>query len=312
MAKRLIVASYLYNYIAIASKNFNYYNYLFSKYHFYIVVMYLVMNSLRIYLSLLLLSTALLTGKRETIAVLGRQLRTYFIPSVIETMFCIAVTEQQQCSVTNLPVFQDSRHLNSSLARPSDDKLQAIVPAFSFTCTGRVTEWKACVEQGGGVQRYYIQFQVWRSTGLQGCYRLVGSNAPPLGAGGAVDIDLLLQPSDHCLVLPVAENEQIEFQPGDVIGYYADRYRRIGNDPNDGGVQWIENNTVVVYHTVDVPLSDLKTEYAISPLGPDPAACGFNIAASTSNSHVLSISTSGAPIITLTLGMIIIMILSSL
>ena len=50
------------------------------------------------------------------------------------------------------------------------------------------------------------------------------------------------------------------------IGYYADRYKSDGTDPNNGGVQWIEDNNVVVYHAVDVPLSELKIEYAISPL----------------------------------------------
>ena len=202
--------------------------------------------------------------------------------------------------MTSLPVFQDSRDFD--LGRPPDDKLQAIVPAFSFNCTGRVTEWRACLEPGAVSERYYIQFQVWRSTGVQGCYRLMGSNAPPLGAGGVVDVNLLLAPSGRCVVLSVAENKQIEFQPGDVIGYYADRYRSDGTDRDYGGVQWILGNNVVVYHTVDVPLSDLKTEYAISPLGPDPASCGFNIAPSTSVLHDLSIVTSGAPIITISLG----------
>ena len=153
------------------------------------------------------------------------------------------------------------------------------------------------------MERYYIQFQVWRPTGVQGCYRLMGFNAPPLSVGGAVDVNQLLVPSGHCVVLSVAENEQIEFQPGDVIGYYADRYKSDGKDENSGGVQWIGDSNVVVYHTVDVPVSDLKREYAISPLGPDPASCGFNIAPSTSNLHDLSIETSGAPIITVTLGM---------
>ena len=160
------------------------------------------------------------------------------------------------------------------------------------------------MEPGGSNvnERYYIQFQVWRSTGDQGCYTLVGSNAPPLGEGGAVNVSQLLAPTDRCVVLPVAENEQIEFQPGDVIGYYADRHKSNGEDSDDGGVQWIEDNNVVVYHIVDVPLSDLKTKYAISPLGADPVACGFNIANSTSNSHDLSMVMSGAPIITVTLG----------
>ena len=110
--------------------------------------------------------------------------------------------------MTSLPVFQDSRDFDPG--RPPDDKLQAIVPALSFTCTGKVTD------QGGGGERYYFQFQVWRSAGVQGCYTLVGSNAPSLSAGGVVDENLLLAPSGRSVLLPVGKNEQIEFQPGDV------------------------------------------------------------------------------------------------
>ena len=159
------------------------------------------------------------------------------------------------------------------------------------------------MQHGGSNARYYMQFQVWRSTGVQGCYTLVGSNASPLGAGDAVVISLLLRPSDQCLVLQVAENEQIEFQPGDVIGYYADQFSGDGFNRTVGGIQVIEVNNVVVYHIVDVQLSDLKTEYAIPSLGAaDPATCGFNISTSTSTLHDLTIVTSGAPIITVTLG----------
>ena len=165
------------------------------------------------------------------------------------------------------------------------------------------------MDQGGSLARYYMQFQVWRSTGVHGCYTLVGSNASPLGEGDAVVLSMLLKPINRCVDLPVAENEQIEFQPGDVIGYYTDQYKSDGFDRTDGGVQVITDNNVVVYHTVDVPLSDLKTEYAISPLGPNPAACGFNIAGSNSTLHDLSLSTTGAPIITVSLCMIIIIMM---
>ena len=205
--------------------------------------------------------------------------------------------------MNNLPYFVDRSRFNFNyLGRPPNDRLQAIIPALSFTCAGRVTEWRACVDHGNDNARYYMQFQVWRSTGVQGCYTLVGSNASPLGAGG-MDLSMLLQPnSARCVVLPVAENEQIEFQAGDVIGYYADQYKSDGTYRTNGGIQVARDNDVVVYHTINVPLSDLKTEYAIPSLGADPAACGFNIATSTSTLHDLSIVTSGAPIITVTLG----------
>ena len=205
--------------------------------------------------------------------------------------------------MNNLPAFQDSRLLGIYMGSPSNDGLQAIVPALNFTCAGRVTEWRTCVDPQSMMARYYIQFQVWRSTGVQGCYTLVGFNAPSLGAGGAVDVNLLLESTDGCVVLPVAENEQFEFQPGDVIGYYADRYNSSGSDPSDGGVQVLLDDNAVFFQAVGVPLSDLKSEYAISLLGADHASCGINISLSTSVLYDLPMVMSGAPVLSMTIGM---------
>ena len=214
-------------------------------------------------------------------------------------------TEQQQCGVANLPAFGDRRRDDEFLGVPPDDRLQAIVPAYTFNCTGRVTEWRACVDQGGSSERYYIQFQVWRPTAILGCYTRVGYNAPPppnSGGGNRVDnAGELLQPDDRCVHLPVNESEQIEFQPGDVIGYYADRFRDYDYDPDDGGVQVVRDENVVVYNKIDVPLDDLKTQYAIPDLGPDPSSCGFELEGSDSDLFQMTSSTNGALILSLSL-----------
>ena len=42
-------------------------------------------------------------------------------------------------------------------------------------------------------------------------------------------------PLHRCVVLPVRENQQIEFQPGDIVGYHFLN----GNDRTYGGIQWI-------------------------------------------------------------------------
>ena len=90
--------------------------------------------------------------------------------------------EQQQCSVDNLPEFGDI--YTTSTDRPSRDRFQAIVPAYTFNCTGRVTEWRACLHPGATTnEMYYIQFQVWRPTGIGGCYELVDYNIPLDDAG---------------------------------------------------------------------------------------------------------------------------------
>ena len=225
--------------------------------------------------------------------------------------------QQQQCGVANLPAFGDRRDDEDFLGRPPDDRLQVIVPTYTFNCTGRVTEWRACVVPGGGGERYYIQFQVWRPTAVLGCYRLVGYNAPPEptfdGMGEVNNADQLLQPGDPsnlCVRLPVSEDEEIEFQPGDVIGYYTDRFRerndRDPDDPDDGGVQVISDQNVVVYNRIDVPLDDLKTQYAIPALGSDPSSCGFELEGSDSNLFQMTSSIAGAPIISLSLATIVV------
>ena len=203
--------------------------------------------------------------------------------------------QQQQCSVDRLPVFGDTEGRDT----PDHDRFQAIVPAYTFQCSGRVTEWKACVHPGGStLPQYYIQFQVWRSTGIDGCYDLVGYNTP-LDADMSelsdsviiIDGEGYLLPGrdnapDRCVVLPVRESLQIEFQPGDVIGYYVDYF--FGNylillvdyifgeqDKDYGGIQWIEDDEAVVYYGDDLPREDIKSQYAIGIPNIDPSVCGF-------------------------------------
>ena len=209
--------------------------------------------------------------------------------------------QQQQCSVDRLPVFGDTDDWDLV---PDSDRFQAVVPAYTFQCSGRVTEWRACVLPGGSRdEQYYIQFQVWRSTGIDGCYDLVGSNSP---LDDEDSEEFLSPPGDsddplhRCVVLPVSESQQIEFQPGDVIGYYVDHFRD-GQDRNNGGIQWIEeNDDVVVYYRDNLPREDIKSQYAIGITNMNPSACGFPT--ENSNLHSLSNIASSAPIISLSIG----------
>ena len=205
--------------------------------------------------------------------------------------------------MNRLPVFGDTEGRN----RPDSDRFQAIVPAYTFQCSGRVTEWRACVQPGGiSSCQYYIQFQVWRSTGIDGCYELVGYNTP---LGDEDSEEFLSPPGDsddplhRCVVLPVRESRQIEFQPGDVIGYYVDHFRN-GFDQNNGGIQWIEGDEleVVVYYRDNLPREDIKSQYAIGITNINPSACGFEISTETSDLYTLSTVASSAPIISLSIG----------
>ena len=219
----------------------------------------------------------------------------------IKCTSCFAGQQQQQQCVDNLPEFGNGN-------RPDgNDRFQAIVPAYTFQCTGRVTEWRACVEQGGSAnEQYYIQFQVWRPT-VEG-YELVDYNIPLDDAGknetNVSNSDVIIEaegflspPGDrgeHCVVLPVRESQQIEVQPGDVVGYYVDHFNN-GDDRTNGGIAWADSTAVTVYYTDDIPRVDIKTQYALNV---NPTACGFQVS-STGNSHSLSTTEISAPIISL-------------
>ena len=184
---------------------------------------------------------------------------------------------------------------------PGHDRFQAIVPAYTFQCSGRVTEWGACVQPGGkSSEEYYIQFQVWRPTGPSGCYRLVGFNRPVGSEGGDGVLNPLGvngDPLRRCVVLPVTEDQQIKVQSGDVVGYYVDRDNDNQNN-NTAGIQWIEGGSdVVVHYRDDLPREDIMSHYALG--GINPTECGLPISESSAL-YSLNGAISATPIISLT------------
>ena len=207
-------------------------------------------------------------------------------------MLCVFQPAVLQCSVSNLPVFEDTSPRRS----PDRDQFQAIVPDYVFRCSGRVTEWGACVQPGGSfnIEQYYIQFQVWAPTKTSGCYRLVGSNTP---MDAVVPEEYLVPPDNDialCVVLTVREEEQIVVEPGYVVGYYVDYFRN-DEDRDNGGVQWIEDGNIMIYYSDEVSRNELKSYYAIN--GRDPNSCGFEISFDEIDSYSLTVVTSATPII---------------
>ena len=91
---------------------------------------------------------------------------------------------------------------------------QAIISTYRFKCCGNITEWGADVHRNDTA--YTIDFQVWRpsptvdnSTG-SGCYSLVGNNKfVSLTLSGAL-AKATPSPEDY-----------IQFNPGDVLGFYV-------------------------------------------------------------------------------------------
>ena len=136
-----------------------------------------------------------------------------------------------QC-LSSVPLFGDRDGVSEL-----PDRIQAIIPAYSFTCRGQIVQWGACVDPHN--ENYDIYFQVWRPMGDSGCYSPVGSNFVNNGDPGSV------HNVRRCVVLDVPENEQITVEPGDVVGFhstYAD------DDDDGGGVELDEGADHVVWY----------------------------------------------------------------
>ena len=118
------------------------------------------------------------------------------------------------------------------------DEVQALVPAYQFNCYGNVTMWGAYVEPPGNRDMYNITFQVWRpSVDTEGCYRLIGENS------------VSKRPDNQQVILDVVQEEQLQIQPGDVVGLYADHLNTNQEDNKNGGIELDEGiDTVTVWY----------------------------------------------------------------
>ena len=157
---------------------------------------------------------------------------------------------------------------------------QAIIPSYEFTCCGNVTAWGVDVQQGGGGDNrlYTLDLQVWRpspttvdsSTG-SGQYILVGNNR-------FTSISLM---NDLAQVSVMPQN-QVQFQGGDVLGFYVEEAR----DDNRG----VNVVTTTSYTSETVWYASVATLNSV----------GYSLSAGSSG--VLNTELRGAPVISIQTG----------
>ena len=168
------------------------------------------------------------------------------------------ILDNSQC-LSSAPLFGD----RDGVPR-LPNSIQAIIPAYTFTCRGSVVQWGACVDPRSDNDQYDIYFEVWRPTGTNGCYSLVGSNFINNGVAGNV------HNVRACVVIDVPENQQVVVQPGDVVGFYSDHV--VGN--GDGGVELDDGtqyaNLEVWYRSLSNPSqNDLEANSLCVGVGED-------------------------------------------
>ena len=181
---------------------------------------------------------------------------------------------------------------------------QAIIPSYRFGCSdqmcGNITAWGVDVRPDGGMHQessksrstpYTLDLQVWRpsptvndSTGT-GCYSLVGNNRFTLSTLTDDGVAISLAPSPF--------NYIIQFQPGDVLGFYV----REAADKDDPGVVILTSYDDTISFTSElVWYASIAPTIATSHNGDCPYSVG--------SSGVLNTSTRAAPVISIATGKI--------
>ena len=108
----------------------------------------------------------------------------------------------------------------------------AIIPRLNFTCNGRITSIIAgLLSDDHGIRHDYPYFQVWRPSSVgSAMYNKIGEVQ--------LQSDDQLNGSDNFWTanITLTGNNSIEFQSGDVVGYYhpPDASYRVRSIPTDG------------------------------------------------------------------------------
>ena len=165
---------------------------------------------------------------------------------------------------------------------------QAIIPSYKFVCDqtcGNITEWGVDVHRGNDISDqflYTLDLQVLRpsptvdeSTGT-GCYSLVGNNR-------FTSISL----SGRVATVTPSPQDYIQFQPGDVLGFYVEEAR----GTNDGVMVLTSPSS---FTSELVWYASIAPTMATSQNGGCPYSVGSNgvLSSFTQAAPVISIATS--------------------
>ena len=182
---------------------------------------------------------------------------------------------QEICGVSDLPPFRDTEHFQRE---GLINRISAIVPSYTFTCSGVVRRWRAHVERRRNrYDRYELTFSVWRPA--DGCtYDKVGENnhsglAPELDGNGE---------ALGSVTLDVREEDRFSVESGDFVGFSVRHYE----------VDWPSDREIAegaASLMVDLNRTDISTYAWITATLPSTLPC--------MREGVTSINITAAPVI---------------
>ena len=185
---------------------------------------------------------------------------------LLSTILIVSINESsgQNCLKANnengLPDYQRMESGLKSVILPLQH--QAIVPSYKFQCCGTITQWTVSIANNGNDTMDVLSLQVWRpslSVDETGCYDLVGNNN-----FSSVSLD-----SELTSVTPLP-HERIQFQPGDVLGFYVENGQQVEYggvlmlcDLNEQGDRGYE--TEEVWYATNLVFSNANCLAAVGP-----------------------------------------------
>ena len=205
-----------------------------------------------------------------------------------------AAQSQDSCLLTEngnrLPPFTDQGYVAGPPSRIRH-RHQAIITSYRLNCCGNITEWGVDLNPNGTIARFNFIFQVWRpasNVNVSGCYSLVDDFI-------STEIPIGIQPTPTIGVARITPSpaDQLQFQPGDVLGFYVESHGQ-GSDPegdaNNGVVLLTSGsytNELVWYGSVGANTAQVsQTDSCPYPIG---------------TTKVLSSSTHAAPVISISI-----------
>ena len=120
-----------------------------------------------------------------------------------------------------------------------NDSLQVIVPNTKFSCNGRITGYIISLKQVGNNPQHYPTIQVWHptsSSSSSSSYKRISQYE--LVPGDITDIN---NGEYYLANVSLSDAKMVEFQSGDIIGYYIPqqgKYYTVWNIQTEGYISY--------------------------------------------------------------------------